>query len=290
MPHANGNLLLAFGGCWVVASLGCGFVPKQQFSACETQARILAEENKAQLAEIANLKAHNRKLEDQLLETDKELSGLTKRVEADQKRLANFQVERERVQEHVDGLVRGAKITGITPVRDDDVERLTKRFPMLRFDPTSGAYKLDVDVLFDGEGTQIAPQSEKLLSEFAAMFAEPEARDLRVMVVGRAVAETKASSTASDKKNPTATGKTPATSVSLAAERRLGTERALAVAEFLRKVGLADERVGVSGVADERAGGASEASPKQATRRVEIFVTGKRTPIVGWDTGLGGRF
>lgn len=295
MAKTNGIFFSAAIAGLGVATLGCGFVPKQQFSACEAQARILSEENKAQLAEIANLKAHNRKLEDQLLDADKELSGLSKRVEADQKRLANFQVERERVQEHVDGLVRGAKITGITPVRDEDVERLTKRFPMLRFDPTSGAYKLDVDVLFDGDGTQIAPQSEKLLGEFAAIFAEPEARDLRVLVVGRAVAggaETTAAATGGKSAKPptAANGKAKPSGDSLAAERRLGTERALAVAEFLRKVGLADERVGVSGVADERAGGAKEAAPKQATRRVEIFVTGKRTPIVGWDTGLDGRF
>ena len=36
-------------------AVGCGFVPKTQFNACETQSRILSEQNKAQLAEIANL-------------------------------------------------------------------------------------------------------------------------------------------------------------------------------------------------------------------------------------------
>src|SRR5205814_1535533 len=99
---------------------------------------ILSEQNKAQLAEIANLKAHSHKLEDELLQAEKELAGFEQRSAADQKRLANFQIERERVQEELQGLVRGAKITGIAPVRDDDVERLTKRFPMLRFDETTG--------------------------------------------------------------------------------------------------------------------------------------------------------
>jgi outer membrane protein OmpA-like peptidoglycan-associated protein len=257
------------------ASLGgCGFVPRTQYSACETQAKILNEQNKAQLAEIANLKAHSRKLEDQLLQADKELSGLSKRAEADQKRLSNFQVERERVQEELDGLVRGAKLTGITPVRDDDVERLTKRFPMLRFDPVSGAYKLDSDVLFNADGSRIAPESEKLLAEFAAMFAEPEARELRVMVVGRAA---------------TASTSNSVTAAQTAVRQRVGAERALAVAEFLRKVGLGDDRIGVSGVVGEAtADGSPEAQKRQ--RRVEIFVMGKRTPVVGWDAGINSRF
>lgn len=254
---------------------GCGFVPKTQFNACESQARILNEQNQAQLAEIANLKAHSRKLEDQLLSAEKQLNGMEQRTAADQKRLANFQVERQQVQEQLDGLVKGAKITGIAPVRDDDVERLTKRFPMLRFDPLTGAYKLDVDVLFDGDGARIAPDSEKLLTEFAALFAEPEARDLRVLVVGRASEDGTAAPAVAAK---------DAKVVMPTIDHRRSTERALAVAEFLRKVGLSGERIGVGGVG---AGGAKPQTDSARSRRVDIFVMGKRTPVVGWDTPTG---
>lgn len=269
----------------LTAAVGCGFVPKTQFNACETQSRILSEQNKAQLAEIANLKAHSHKIEDQLLQAEKELSGLEKRAEADQKRLANFQVERDRVQEEIKGLVRGAKITGITPVRDDGVERLTKRFPMLRFDETTGAYKLDVDVLFDADGSRISPESEKLLAEFAGLFAEPEAADLRVMVVGRA--EPTIGSDGSAKK-------TKATAVGAAesAEHRRSTERALAVADFLRKVGLPADQIGVTGVTGGAGGDKKQPAPTPTARgrRVEIFVMGKSTPIVGWAEPAGSRF
>lgn len=54
---------------------GCGYVPKTQFNACESQARILSEQSKAQLAEIANLKSHAKKLEDDLLKAEKELTA-----------------------------------------------------------------------------------------------------------------------------------------------------------------------------------------------------------------------
>lgn len=264
--------LTSFATWLIAASLGCGFVPKTQFNACETQSRILQEQNKAQLAEIANLKAHSRKLEDDLLAAEKELDDFERRADADQKRLANFQVEREKVQEELHGLLRGAKLTGIVPLRDDDVERLTKRFPMLRFDEATGAYKLDIDVLFAADGARITPESEKVLAEFAGLFAEPEAGDLRVMVVGRGapVVETQ-----------------PSAKSSAAAPHRPAAERALVVAEFLRKVGLPGDRIGVSGVTSDAPTAAAGGKQPAEGRRVEIFVMGKQTPIVGWgDAGF----
>jgi outer membrane protein OmpA-like peptidoglycan-associated protein len=260
---------------------GCAFVPKTQFNAIETQVRILNEQSKAQLAEISNLKSHSRKLEDQLLAAEKELSAAQARSDSDRKRVANFQVEREKVREQVDGLVRGAKLTGITPVRDDDVERLAKRFPLLRFDSVTGAYKLDADVSFDGSATRIAGESEKLLTEFAQLCAEPEARDLRIMVVGRA-----GGSTGTNAGTASPAGSSAAGSATTDAHR-LSAERALAVADFLRKVGLKPDQIGVSGL---RAGGSSPrgtAAGKDSSQRVEIFVMGKKTPILGWDEASG---
>lgn len=261
----------------LLGASGCAYVPKTQFNAVETQARILNEQSKAQLAEISNLKSHNRKLEDQLLSAEKELAAAQTRSDADRKRVTNFQVEREKVQEQVEGLVRGAKLTGIVPVRDDDVERLAKQFPLLRFDSVTGAYKLDAELLFEGSATRIAGDSEKLLTEFAQLCSQPEARDLRVMVVGRSVSATsKGASTAAK-----------ATAATSADDHRLSAERALAVADFLRKVGLKPDQLGVSGL---RSGGGSsraEVSGKSGAQRVDIFVMGKKTPIVGWDEAPG---
>jgi outer membrane protein OmpA-like peptidoglycan-associated protein len=247
---------------------GCGFVPKTQFTSLESQTRILNEQNKAQLAEIANLKAHNQKLEDQLIEVEKELAGADRRTDADRKRLANFQAEREDVKRQVDELVRGAKLTGIAPTRDDDVERLLDKYPLLRFDPVTGAYKLDADVAFAGDG-RVAAESEPLLAELAKVLAQADARGLRVMVVGRAVGTA----------NPSAD------------EHRQGADRALAVASHLRSLGVAAERIGVSGLGptDLRAPASAKPTDVGKSRRVEIFVMGRRTPIVGWDAGIGSR-
>jgi outer membrane protein OmpA-like peptidoglycan-associated protein len=145
-----------------------------------------------------------------------------------------------------------------------------KRFPLLRFDSATGAYKLDADLAFASSEARIAPESEKLLQEFATLFAEPGTRDLRVLVVGRPAGD---AGTSPDR-----------------AHRR-GTEQALAVAEYLRKVGLRGEQIGVSGLGapgDVAKPAASGAAGK--AQRVEIFVMGKKTPIVGWDDASAGRF
>jgi outer membrane protein OmpA-like peptidoglycan-associated protein len=271
MPPKRLLIAVALGA--ISSAVGCGFVPKTQFNACESQARILGEQSKAQLAEIANLKTHAKKLEDDLLAAQRQIASLERGSDADRKRISNFQVEREKVQEQVQGLVRGATLTGIVPVRDDEIERLLKKYPLLRFDSATGAYKLDAELAFDGTNTRISPQSEKLLQEFASLFAEPDARNLRVLVVGRA------------------SGGGETTDA-----ERLGTDRALAVAGYLRKVGLKSEQIGVSGLAG---GGTSKVAtpatnPSAADagkpRRVEIFVMGKKTPIVGWDEAAAGRF
>lgn len=53
----------------VLAFAGCGWVPRGQFTTVETQNRVLSEQNRAQQAEIANLREHQRRLEDQLIRT-----------------------------------------------------------------------------------------------------------------------------------------------------------------------------------------------------------------------------
>lgn len=284
------SAMLLFSAVAVCFAGGCAFVPKTQFNAVETQVRILNEQSKAQLAEISNLKSHSRKLEDQLLQAEKELSAAQARSDSDRKRVTNFQVEREKVRAEVDGIVRGAKLTGITPVRDDDVERLAKRFPLLRFDSVTGAYKLDADVSFDGSATRIAGESEQLLTQFAQLCAEPEARDLRIMVVGRAAPAAPSTNAGTGSSGSGASGNTAAGSAAVDGHR-LSAERALAVADFLRKVGLKPDQIGVSGLRSAgsapRGTATGAGAGKDSTQRVEIFVMGKKTPILGWDEASG---
>ena len=51
----------------------CG-CESMKVASLESQNRVLAEQSRAQLAEIANLKAHSRRVEDQLIEAERRLA------------------------------------------------------------------------------------------------------------------------------------------------------------------------------------------------------------------------
>lgn len=77
---------------------GCQWAPKGQLTVCETQSRSLAEQSKAQLAEIENLKQHGRELENRLIQSEEELALAEQRSGLDERRLANYEQERARLE------------------------------------------------------------------------------------------------------------------------------------------------------------------------------------------------
>ena len=83
---------------------GCQFVPRSQLTACETRTRALSEQTQAQLAEIANLKAHNHRVEDRLIKAEEELALLEEQAGLEHKRVTNYESERNRLNEQLDGL------------------------------------------------------------------------------------------------------------------------------------------------------------------------------------------
>jgi len=241
---------------------GCQYFPPGRTAALETQNHSLVEQSKAHLAEMENLRVHGRRLEDSLRRAEEDLALLDEELSHNRALLANYQRERDALA-GVAGR-RSALPAGISR----RLVELAERFPSLEFDPETGVSKLDTDVLFDTADAAIRPEGEKLLKEFAGIFRQTDARDLKIMVVGhtdsRAIA-----------KKPTR-------------ERypdnwHLSTARALAVADFLRDRGLPEDRMGIAGFAEHQPiMSNASARQREKNRRVEIFVLGPETPIVGW--------
>lgn len=265
------SVLLVVMSC--AAASGCQFVPRTQLTAAETQSRALAEQTQAQVAEIANLRAHNRRLEDRLIKAEEEMALLEEQAGIQSKRVSNFENERQRLGEQLDGLV--ADSAGFRAGADRRLRELCQRYPGLRIDPRTGICKLDSDVLFESGEASLAPQSRQQLGELVRMLKSPEARDFRVMVVGhtdnRQVAKRDTRERYPD-------------------NWHLSTARALHVAEFLQHQGLREDQVGVAGYGrHEPIASNATAANRQKNRRVEIFVLSPETPIVGWTettTGL----
>jgi outer membrane protein OmpA-like peptidoglycan-associated protein len=140
---------------------------------------------------------------------------------------------------------------------------LASRDKRLRVDPKSGVASLDVDVPFEENTANLTAAARRQLDDVAKLLKAKEAAGLRVLVSGYAEGR------------PPKSGEGAFTSA-----RQLGASRAQAVADYLDRHGIAEERLGVTGVGSRfaAAGGATKA----ATSGVEILLAEPDAPLVGW--------
>jgi len=250
----------------LLAAGGCAWVPKSRLAASEAKNQSLVSQNRAYLEQIYSLKTHARDVEDQLGDAEQQLAALDQRYGSDRRRLDSFRRERDAVRGYLNGLGRErVAIPGHLHARLED---LARRYPNLHYDSASGVAKLDTNVLFDTGRAELRPVATQLLSEFAEVFRQPDARDLKVMVVGH-----------TDDRNI------------VGSELRqrypnnfhLSSARSLAVVDFLHRAGIEEERLGTSGFGRHQPIVANSDSPtRQRNRRVEIFIVAPEVPIVGW--------
>lgn len=250
---------------------GCTWGSRGQFTAEQMQTRLLNEQVQAQQLEIENLKNHNRTVENQLIQAEEELAELDQRLGVDRKQIANFQRERRALRGKVDAQVDGARRGEAPP--DDRLARLSKRYDWLIYDPDTGVSRFDTELLFGSGEAELRPDSRETLDDLARFLKSPEAAELRVMIVGHTDSR--------QIKRPTR-DKFPD-------NWHLSAARALAVADYLRDHGVREEQLGVAGYGHHQAiSDNKDAEDRQFNRRVEVFVMGPETPIVGWtETNMG---
>ena len=262
--------MLANRGLWLLGPVmlavtcsGCHWMPRTKLVACEAQNRALVEQTKAQIGEIANLQSHNRETEEQLRYAERQLALFEDEAGLSRKQLANY--ERER------GLLRNQLGRGgagnLPPALSRRLSELSTRYPSLQFDAETGISKFDTDILFSTADADLSADAKRVLGEFADLLQSPEARQLKIMVVGHA--------------DDRGISKKP-TRERFPTNWHLSTHRALAVTEHLQEAGIPADRMGVSGFGSHQpiASNSSDAE-RHLNRRVEIFVLGPETPVVG---------
>jgi chemotaxis protein MotB len=259
-------------GLWPLFS-GCLFVPRTQFLDLQTQNRALAEQNRAQLAEIENLRVHSRNIEDKIGRSEEGLAVLEERLGLDKTELGNYQRERAILHDQVQDLMGDGLQSRLPRKTTNRLMELSRRYPSLRFDPATGIAKLDTDILFDSGEIELKPGARELAGELVRALKSPEADDLKVMIVGH-----------TDDNYPSM--KNPARG-NQANDFPLSAARALAVADLMRQAGLPEQRLGVAGMGSHEPVAAHDsAQDRQKNRRVEIFVMASDVPVVGWTDSL----
>ena len=241
---------------------GCSWVPKSQLTACQSQQRTLAEQSRAQLAEIANLKVHARRIENQLIDSEQQLAIADEAYKNDRQQLDRYKTERGKLSSDLVGMARrpASKISERTL-------DFARRHPSLRYDSESGISKLATDILFDSGQVELKSGAKRHLTDFAAMMQSPQGRELKIMIAGHT-------------DNRQIKGRN--TRDQYPTNWHLSTARAIAVADYLKDLGLDGRRMGIAGFGhhqpivpnDDR-------SLRQQNRRVELFVVSPDVPVVG---------
>jgi len=264
--HISLSMLVVISAAALAAAPGCQWVPKNKLTACESYSRTLVEQTRAQQAEIDNLRAHGRQVQEQLALAEEDLARIEQQLGINQRRLANFRNERIAVQDHIAGSIPGSR--PLPAELQQRLVELSQQFPSLHIDSRRGISKFDRDVLFDTGRAVLRPEAKHLLDEFAELMQHPEARDLHIVVCGHADDRQVA-------KKPTR---------ELYADNwELSIARANAVLHFLKQAGLSEDQMAVSGFAHHQPVRPNQSpEDRQANRRVELFVTGSETPLVGW--------
>ncbi|HVX14474.1 MAG TPA: OmpA family protein [Pirellulales bacterium] len=250
MLAARTALLSSF-AIGLTALTGCQFVAKSQLDAAEAHNRMLLEQKNAILAENENLKTHSHRLEDQVKQAEEELAALDDQRSDEQRKI-----------------IAARGVTAMPASLSKRFAQLSRTHEGMEFDDQSGASKLDTDVLFDSGKAELRADAYPLLDEFADVLKSPEARELRVMVVGhtdnRRISKRETRERFVD-------------------NWHLASARALAVAEYLQSRGVREEQLGMTAFGKHQPIASNQtAADRQRNRRVEIFVTGPNAPIVGW--------
>jgi chemotaxis protein MotB len=244
---------------------GC-VVPKTQVNALNVENRSLAEQNRAQLTEIDNLKNHSRTLEDRLIRSEEQVAKLQERSSLDRKQIAEYEGERDQMYDHFKGLAFGRG--RLPPELSRQFAELSKRYPSLQFDPETGVSKLDTDILFDSGEAQLKPGAERLIDELVRVMQSPAAKDLKIMIAGHTDNQLIAGRDVREK---------------YPNNFHLSTARALAVSDRMKRDGMSDQRMAVAGFgASQPIVSNTTAQDRQKNRRVEILVMSSDVPVVGW--------
>jgi chemotaxis protein MotB len=260
------SLLLA-AGVLAVTQSGCNAVPGTWLRSSQLQLRNYHVQTKQLQAERDAMaqQAAELRLEQQRLAQEK--TEFQERLGIASQRLGNLENEREALKGKIFNLTKNIQ----NPLPDSATRRfqdLDRRFKGFNFDPDTGVSKFSSDVVFDSGSAIVKSGANPILSEFAKIMGEGEARRLSILVVGHT----------DDQRISARTAKLHPSNWDLSAHR------AIAVVKSLETKGLKPSRMGVSGYSMyQPVAPNTNTKNRGQNRRVEIYVLAPEAAVAGWD-------
>ena len=200
------------------------------------------------------------------IDLDEELALMEETLDLERRQLANVEQQQDLVQNQILGLA--GRRAAIPAELSNRLANISRTYPNLKFDPSTGISKLDTDILFDTGSADLKPGAEQLLAQLAQVLDAPESRDLKILVAGHTDDRPVARKPARDKYDN---------------NFDLSTERALAVASTLRRLGLGEHRIAVAGFGCHQPVAPNLTdTDRRKNRRAELFVMVPDVPVIGW--------
>jgi chemotaxis protein MotB len=218
-------------------------------------------------SQVNTLQSQNRALSEQTRAQLAEIENLKIHSRTVEDRLIKAEEDLARAEQ-------GGRTAKVPAGLSTQLADLARRYPVLQYDPATGISKFDTDLLFDSGDDRIRAGAEPILAEFAQVFSSPEASQLKIMVVGHADSQ--------GIKGRELRERYPS-------NWHLSAGRALVVADQLRKSGIPETRMGVAGFGQYQPVASNDSEDTRLrNRRVEIYVLGPETPVVGWADTMSG--
>ena len=244
--------------------------PRNALQQSQLRAQQLYQQNKALAMErngmgstAAQLAADKAALEQQYLAAKQNL-------DAANARLGNLASTNSDLENRMRTLMVSKPSNPMSPGTSKQLEALRKKYPEFDFDPQTGVSKFSNDLLFASGSDEVQPRAKQILDEFAQIMNQGDSRNLKVLVSGHTDDKAVSRKSTADKHHD---------------NMGLSAHRALSVMRALRKSGINENRMGVSGYGQHQPvePNSSEAT-RQKNRRVEIYVLAPDTSVASaWD-------
>lgn len=229
---------------------GCNSVPAWQMRQAQLHNLHLYRQNQHMAARIGQ----SEQMAGQLAAEKQQLEG---QLAIASQRLDNLNAERSALHDKYRNFLTGAS-NPLPGSATDRFRELAERYPEFEFDPETGVSKFNADLLFPLGSDEIRPDADGLLREFAKIMNEPDARQFNILISGH---------------TDDLEIKRAGTKARHATNWELSVHRGTAVIHALKKFGLEESRMGVSGYSMYQpvAPNSNDAN-RQKNRRVEIYV------------------
>jgi len=244
--------------------------PRYALQQSQLRAQQLYQQNKALAMERNGLGATASQLAAEKAQLEQQYMAAKQNLDAANARLDNLASSNSTLEERMRTMLASNKGNPLSPDANRRLEELRRKYKDFDFDPQTGVSKFSTDLLFASGSDDVQPKAKQVLDEFAQIMNQGDARNLKVLVSGHTDDKPVSRKATADRHHD---------------NMGLSAHRALSVMRALRKSGIGESRMGISGYGPYQPvePNASDAS-RQKNRRVEIYVLAPDTPIANaWD-------